>query len=705
MPYDIAGARQAGATDDQIIGYLAPKNNFDADGAMKSGASKAQIAEYLAGIDSSGENKPSPPQSEPTMLTHPLDTLAASGGKFLSGIGHAIMHPIDTGENIAATLAGATGVQGPPGSFQHDVAVPTANKVGKFYASRYGGLSNIGHTLNTDPVGAMADVATVADPAASLLKGGAAVADVANAARSASALRTAADVADKAGTVTNPAALAVKGAGYGLSKLAGAATKVRSGLSPLESAAVDYALNDPALQGTVDAGTATGNKAIGAQKSLLRKFPTSAGVVGDAELAQQGAIRGKMADVAQGVSPNGPTHIFTSGKQTLDAIKQKLNDYSSQARDAFENRLYPAAEANPQTIQVGVKPNPSLDPTAPDVLPLVDTVAGPTDMSVVKAAARPILDQLKSEMRVTKTQVSPVTAALEDIVNGPDIVSLRTAKDNISALQKISRNEAGVMRSKAQALTSQLVAPFHDAIDEAAKNISPEAYQALQEGNAVTRAKYDLAKAIPGSYLKKDVPPNNLAQLHDLLTKNEDAQFPALQKVASHTPTAIPGIARATIEDIFGGITEGGGVSKVQSAINKWNALGPQTKALLFGPDTTQEVGNLLQYAKMATNEANTSGTAPTAAIAGLWAMMVHNPVAAIAAMTGARQLAKGIFNPETAATIRQTGRVPLPKPGRLVKAVAAPVSNPAYLNVGRAVNSAVEGAPPAPAGIGAPGQ
>jgi len=167
-----------------------------------------------------------PPQPEPTMLTHPLDTLAASGGKFLSGIGHAIMHPIDTGENIAATLAGATGVQGPPGSFQHDVAVPTANKVGKFYASRYGGLSNIGHTLNTDPVGAMADVATVADPAASLLKGGAAVADVANAARAASALRTAADVADKAGTVTNPAALAVKGAGYGLSKLAGAATKV-----------------------------------------------------------------------------------------------------------------------------------------------------------------------------------------------------------------------------------------------------------------------------------------------------------------------------------------------------------------------------------------------------------------------------------------------------------------------------------------------
>src|SRR6185312_11699603 len=107
---------------------------------------------------------------------------------------------------IAGTLAGATGAQGPAGSWQHDVAVPTAKAVGKTYADRYGGISNIGHTLNTDPVGALADVATVADPAASLLEGGAALADVADAARTASALRTAANVADKTGTFTNPLA-------------------------------------------------------------------------------------------------------------------------------------------------------------------------------------------------------------------------------------------------------------------------------------------------------------------------------------------------------------------------------------------------------------------------------------------------------------------------------------------------------------------
>ncbi len=625
---------------------------------------------------------------QPTMLTDPKQTLIDSGSKFSSGIWDAATHPINTAKNLGTIIAGATGVSAP--GWQNEVARPTAEAAGDYLKQR---AMHPLHTLNTDPVGAVADIATVADPVAGLFKGGAVLADVANAGRVASGLRTAAKVADTAGTATNPLALAGKAAGYGLSKAVGAATKVRSGLSPLESAAVDYALADPDLSRTVDAATATGNKALAAQKSLLRKFPTSAGVVGDAELGQQAAIRGKMADVASDVAPTGPTQIFTSGQQTLDAVRGQLRDYSAKAKDAFENRLYPEAEKSAKVMVVGQKPNPTLDPNAPDTIPLTAKVAGPTDMTAVKNAARPMLDQLRTEMRVTNTQVSPVTSMLEDIVNGPDIVSLRTAKDNISALQKLSRNEARSMYTKAQAMTGQLVTPFHDAIETAAQNISPEAYQALQDGNEATRAKYDLAKAVPDSYLKKDTPPNNLAQLHDLLTKPEDAMLPRLQKVAQHVPDAIPGIARATIEDIFSGITKKGGINDVQSALNKWEgpgALGPQTKELLFGPETTEEITNLLHYAKMAVSESNPSGTAPTAQIMALVALMAHNPMMGIAAMTGARQLAKGIFNPEAAATIRQTGRVPLPSPGRLVKAVTAPVANPSYLNVGRAANQSI---------------
>ena len=718
MPYDLQSARQAGATDDQILGYLAKNQNYDVDGAMKSGASKDQVLNYLASNDSSQTpptaapgpwasgyvaprtqlkaNDPNYVAPKPTMLTAPGDTLKNSLSSVIGGFSNAVMHPIDTAKNVAGVVAGIGGESAPTGSYQHEMA-PVSQAVGEHFKQE---AIHPLTSLNEDPFGTIADVGALAAPAELGLRGAAEIADAANAARAVGNLRTAADVAGNVSTYSNLPGAAGKAAGYGLSKGIGAITGVRSGLTPVEQAAVDYAFQDPALRDTVDVGTATGNKAIGAQKSLLRKFPTSAGVMSDAELAQRNAISGKMNAIASGVSPQGPTHIFTSGQQILAAIKQKLNQYSAIAKDAFENRLYGAAEANPVQVQTGTRPGPNIsnpaaayDPSAPPTIPgpdvpVYESIAGPTDMTAVKAAAQPILDQLQQQMRATRTTVSPVTSMLEDIVNGPDVVSLKTAKNNISAIQDLARNEVGTMRKKAQALSSQLISPFHDAIDDAARAVGPGAHQALQDGNDATRAKYDLAKAIPNSYLQKDVPPANLVQLHDLLTKNEDAQFPALQKVASHIPQALPGIARATIEDIFRDVTQGGGISKVQTAINRWNDLGPRTKELLFGPQTSADVKNLLQYAKMAVNEANPSGTAPTAQLMGLWALMAHNPIAAIGVMAGARGLAKGIMSPEMADAVRTTGRVPLPSPGHIAGTLAAPVASPGYLNVGRAANA-----------------
>lgn len=51
MPYDLQAARQSGASDDQILGYLAGNQKYDIDGALKAGASKQQLLEYLAGKD------------------------------------------------------------------------------------------------------------------------------------------------------------------------------------------------------------------------------------------------------------------------------------------------------------------------------------------------------------------------------------------------------------------------------------------------------------------------------------------------------------------------------------------------------------------------------------------------------------------------------------------------------------------------------
>src|SRR5438445_10770276 len=46
--FDISAARQSGATDDQILGYLAQRSpNFDMQGALRQ-TSKADVISYLA---------------------------------------------------------------------------------------------------------------------------------------------------------------------------------------------------------------------------------------------------------------------------------------------------------------------------------------------------------------------------------------------------------------------------------------------------------------------------------------------------------------------------------------------------------------------------------------------------------------------------------------------------------------------------------
>lgn len=46
--FDVAGARAAGASDDDILQHLTASRNYDVAGALKAGASKADVIDYLA---------------------------------------------------------------------------------------------------------------------------------------------------------------------------------------------------------------------------------------------------------------------------------------------------------------------------------------------------------------------------------------------------------------------------------------------------------------------------------------------------------------------------------------------------------------------------------------------------------------------------------------------------------------------------------
>lgn len=636
-----------------------PLSSYEGPAPDASPAPAQSAAPFVPPPLSSYEGPASDNDGDPHSVLGFAGNLLSSGANLAGNVYNVFRHPIDTATGIATAVAGL-GPDGPEGSWQHDVAKPTTAAVGDAYKQRYGGLSNIGETLYHDPVGVAADVSTVASGTGGLLRTGARVADLANAGRVATGLRTAGNVATKTGDMLNPVSAPFRAVRAGVRKL----TTVPSSLNPVEQAAVDYALSKGA---PVDVANASGNGFMGAAKTILQKQPLSAGIAGQFGRSQIDWMRNKASSLAASVSPAGPKTRLTAGLNIEQEVAAKLNSYRAAATAAYDN-LFQTAEANPQNVQVGWKPDLSAGPLAPQMIPDMQDVAGPTNTGAVKAAAQPILDELEKTIPMAQQQMSPSISLLRQIISRPDYVDLRTAVTDNSAIQNVARNETiPQIRTQAQRIASTLVGPYRDAIDDAAQTLGAPAMQSLQDGRAATIAKYDLGKVIPRGMRGKQV------QIVQLMTAGDDSSVPILRKLQAHVPGSVPGIARATIESIFDHATEEGGFSKVDGALNKWNKLGDETKQILFGPNVTDEVTNLLMFAKNAAKDANPSGSAGVALVA----LLMHDPMAAIGAMVGSRAMARGLFNTNVARSVRQTGRIPTPTLPRALNAVA-PVTNAA---------------------------
>lgn len=211
-----------------------------------------------------------------------LGNLAQSGGNFLGGIASAVTHPIDTLSNVANLGAGAL-EQGAQGLFnatglnkyQKGGPINTpesqmAGNVGQFYKDRYGGLSNIEHTLYTDPVGAAADASTVLGGAGGLLGKVGEVGDLSGVSR-------AGELLSKAGEATNPVNVAVKGGGL-MGELIGKAAGNTVGRTLGLETGVGY----QPIQQAYQAG-ATGGDALKAFTEGLRGNTSPEELVGQAK--------------------------------------------------------------------------------------------------------------------------------------------------------------------------------------------------------------------------------------------------------------------------------------------------------------------------------------------------------------------------------------------------------------------------------------
>lgn len=110
-----------------------------------------------------------------------------SGANLIGNIGEALLHPINTVQNIGGAAVG--GLQELGG--QQNAETAKWDNLKNYFAQRYGGISNVEHSLYTDPVGVLADLSTA-------LGIGAGVAGAVGKAGKLGSIASAADAADAA---------------------------------------------------------------------------------------------------------------------------------------------------------------------------------------------------------------------------------------------------------------------------------------------------------------------------------------------------------------------------------------------------------------------------------------------------------------------------------------------------------------------------
>ena len=137
-----------------------------------------------------------------------LSNVMASGGRLIGDVASAAMHPLNTAEALGQMPQGVLNKVLSIGANEQSTALVDA--MIDHFKDRYGSLENVKKTLYEDPVGVMADLASVAGGAGLAAKGVSLTADVAKAADVARTASTVADVANTVSKVSDPLRWAAK---------------------------------------------------------------------------------------------------------------------------------------------------------------------------------------------------------------------------------------------------------------------------------------------------------------------------------------------------------------------------------------------------------------------------------------------------------------------------------------------------------------
>jgi hypothetical protein len=312
------------------------------------------------------------------------------------------------------------------------------------------------------------------------------------------------------------------------------------------------------------------------------------------------------------------------GKETapVKAAIQVAKDRFMGARDVSTPELPPSAMSVPTRLE-------------PGRVTSVD-MGFPVDLVPAKKILQPLYDQMTRQMPITQQQASPGLKAIQNILEAPDTGPLSQIDRDLSAIKTIGREQGGLAKEAARVLDT--------AVRQAAANGGPQVMDTLIQGRRAVQAGVDtqaLIDALPGGKLEENRP------IFQRATAADEGGLKMLRALADQTPTVLPQLARAKLQDLAGQLPD--------AAARDWRALGPETKALLFPqPGQLQQLENFFLLRKLVAFNPNASGSGLTGYQGAELAALVLHPATGVPAILGNTAVAALLSSPTTTAALNR---------------------------------------------------
>lgn len=444
--------------------------------------------------------------------------------------------------------------------------------------------------------------------------------------------------------------------------------RLRPRLNPVQAQAVSAA--DQAGM-PVDLATRLGTRASKFAKATVDSLPIVGGRGADFDRALD-------LSLTQTINRFAGVSKIKAGEATSGALKATVDNLQSQANQAYEA----IRSSKPTQVQVGTQEVPDIRGVTTygtKTVPVMKSLVAPTDVKVPKAYAAKLVAEIEKEIPLVQRDASPGLTALKQIANMDDFVDVSTADSALSELKGIARDfkssnfrDIPALRTRSQGIAASLIKPMSQAVDDAANAAGVKGL--LDHGRDLVRTKWKVADAL-------DDLSQEPVRLVESLTTSGDRSINSLKTIQQYTPVAVPAIGRSVIEGILTEATKEGGF-KADRALATWTKLGKETKSALFGMKDAQEIGDILQFAKMAKENVNPSGTMKMATTTGGMLALGTHPVSTVIGYVGADALARAIYSPRSRTLV--SGGIRLAAVGNMAAATilinqAVRVSDPSW--------------------------